>query len=1141
TVMAVLTRHPQTGVEYRFVAAAYEPSLFLHDSGQGPQGVAYNELTAGLRQAGINFSRKFDSTSEYRSIILNDLTQLRGNNRDSRQLRQMALRYSLVEPGHRLRHMEKLVTAIHAKEGKMDTLKTMLAAIFEEDGVELPVTRLRNQQTRAWIRRMRQSLHLDKLAEAFAHWERIGGSLTDSESRLRQIQPQLSRDSQEHEQTAADAAAKLNEISKTLQRLQETYQAERAQLTDQKLEHQQAADKTRHALDDIQKRFDAYLDQDMDALAQAMEQLPGWRRDREQQAEQLRVLKAEVGDAQQEFDRHKTRLLEELDEAQQETQQQINEESKQLEALRNQHEQQRQELATQYYDRREQTLRTFSEREAGYRQERGEVLTQLQASLLTPDELDSQREAQRRIEQCQQAASDAAQQLATATQAWQQARHAHEQALAEQQELRRARVECERACQRLQRQFDPASGTLRHFLRGQLPGWEQHIGKLVREDLLERSDLAPQRIDGEPNLWGLQLDLNVIEAPDYARDEVALKEALAKAHAEREQAQARENRYADEVKRLAEAAEQQQQSEQEASRKQETARQDVDYALGARDRLQEELDAKARARRKALRERQERLEQQLETLGEEQASRLDELKDDYSRQQLELRADNDEQETGQQQRIDRLQDTLARRREDTNTRIGELQAHFDAQLAERGIDHEAIRAAQDKLDQLVRRIRQTQDRSEELSEYQRFIRVEWQKEKPELVAREAQLAAQLREDTDALEQARRDHEKQRDEQRQTQQQWQTVQRQSNDRLDALGRILQQLQQLALRERGQDDAESTPDWGDQDERIERARNLLQEHGQQQLQLDKGLKQFNADLVQGATDDYAQRMNYEIERLEQGEPPHLLDYLAIYRDMLQLLRDEQTELLQQGRNIGGDLNKFFTVFRDLNRRIHAQSRRLSDEVANDLTLEGISRAEVQIRSTIDQLDFWQPLSRFAGLYEAWEGSGRELPGEDYLNALADVAELLRQDQQYTFESLLQLELRLTEGGNDLIIRSDRQLLESSSHGMAYLILCQFMLAFTRLLRGPANVAVHWPVDEIGTLAYRNVEQLFAACDANRILVLGAFPNAESDVLTLFKHRYLIERETPASEVRRLKRIEPKPSPLAEKLDAVAGVLA
>src|SRR5699024_7565586 len=149
--------------------------------------------------------------------------------------RQYALRYSLVEPGHRLRHMEKLVSAIHAKEGKMDTLKTMLAAIFEEDGVELPVTRLRNQQTRDWIRRMRQSLHLDRQEAAFAGLERIGSALADSEQRLRQIHPQLRDDARGHERTAADATARLNAVAKALDELQQAYESERAELKEAQL------------------------------------------------------------------------------------------------------------------------------------------------------------------------------------------------------------------------------------------------------------------------------------------------------------------------------------------------------------------------------------------------------------------------------------------------------------------------------------------------------------------------------------------------------------------------------------------------------------------------------------------------------------------------------------------------------------------------------------------------------------------------------------------------------------------------------------------------------------------------------------------------------------------------------------------
>jgi hypothetical protein len=81
---------------------------------------------------------------------------------------------------------------------------------------------------------------------------------------------------------------------------------------------------------------------------------------------------------------------------------------------------------------------------------------------------------------------------------------------------------------------------------------------------------------------------------------------------------------------------------------------------------------------------------------------------------------------------------------------------------------------------------------------------------------------------------------------------------------------------------------------------------------------------------------------------------------------------------------------------------------------------------------------------------------------------------------------------------------------------------------VLRNEAQITIHWPIDEIGTLAYHNVEKLFKACDANHIHILGAFPNPESDVLMLFKHRYLIDKQKQC-----LEKIEPKLSRIAERL--------
>src|SRR5690606_13248821 len=85
-----------------------------------------------------------------------------------------------------------------------------------------------------------------------------------------------------------------------------------------------------------------------------------------------------------------------------------------------------------------------------------------------------------------------------------------------------------------------------------------------------------------------------------------------------------------------------------------------------------------------------------------------------------------------------------------------------------------------------------------------------------------------------------------------------------------------------------------------------------------------------------------------------------------------------------------------------------------------------------------------------------------------------------------------------------------------------------AFTRLLRGSADATIHWPIDELGTLHQSNVKKIFDACQNNNISVVGAFPNPESEVLTLFENRYLIDKTS-----RKLQVVEPKISAITERL--------
>src|SRR5699024_1707236 len=335
--MVIITRHASSSVEYRFAKGAYAPEYFLDEVEGKVRGVAYGEIANRLRRHGVEVGRKIDATSEYRSIMLNDMAQLRGRNRESQELRQQAMRFSLVKPEHRLRHMEKLVSAVHAKEGKMDTLKTMLAAIFEEDGVELPVTRLRNQETRQWINRMRQSLGLTRLNDLFAHCENHQQTLQDTETQLWQLQPLLRNDMATQERANADAAEKLQAIERELTALKEAYQAEFEQLNGRKLDNEQALERVVTQLNDIQQRYDYFLERDMDALENAMAQLPSWREEKALQAEHVRALTSGYEDLESQYESLRSQVIEAYSAYQQDSSERIAERRESIDSLQAQH------------------------------------------------------------------------------------------------------------------------------------------------------------------------------------------------------------------------------------------------------------------------------------------------------------------------------------------------------------------------------------------------------------------------------------------------------------------------------------------------------------------------------------------------------------------------------------------------------------------------------------------------------------------------------------------------------------------------------------------------------------------------------------------------------------------------------------
>lgn len=1126
----VLTRKGSDGVQYRFVEAPYHQEQILVDVEKGNvQAMLPEQWIKTLRQIGIEFSHKIQATSEFRSIIQNDASVGRGAGRESTKLRQLASRYSLVSSQHRIRHMEKLVSAVHAKEGKMDTLRTMLAAIFEEDGLVQPTTTVKNTKAREWITQMRQTMRLQAMQNEYQRIQAQTEKLNTTETQLLQLKPMLEKDLQSLATQKADTQEQRNDIKSQQSTAKELFEQTEGLLNSRVSETAENLKAKSSRLDHIQQQYEKYQDSDIDQLQKDMDALPLKREEYEQKLEQYNLLIDQHKDLQSQLEQQKLKLSESLERLSRKNQAQVKTISQQKETVRNAHSEKEVSLRSQFEQRKEHQSQEFDQQLLD--SERSIVRTEHQAkqTTATEQEIENGALADKRLELAQRAWQKSSSAKKQAENTYQQFRNKRDEADKVLHQGRLTTRQVKERLQQLHKQLSPEQDSLRQFLRDNKPGWEQSIGKLIDEPLLDRKDLSPQLLaknnEAQGNsLLGVQLNMAVIDAPDYAQDETALTLSLEQTKKHLLAAEKQQKKAESELDECHQDAELHRETVAEQNRAFEQAEQEMTYAQSAKQRFTDELKATLEKRKQQAKQALKQYLDQKQQILSHKLSAVELLKSDFEEQLLEFKTGWQGELAVLDEQIEEFERQVEYKREQNREQIKQLENVFNQELANQDIDPNTLRELKQQIEALKNSIQSVTVRRDELNEYKTFIQTDWLKQRPELLEQEAELKALA----------------QQLEQQQTSLgiQYQTKRTELSKVLLAVDKslsgfssliteiepMMRQLSQIVFFFKPYD--EQNINLGDQAERINRCTEALEIRSRGEKKLKESLTEFEATLGKDAGKDFLDTMLQAFGVLD--EDANVRERLPILQRLLSILESRQRQIVEQGETIGGDLNKFFTVFSDINRKIAQQSKRLTDEVSDDLSLDGIARSEVKIISTVDELNFWAPLKRFAQQYSKWSTSDDFLPSEAYLDNLADVVEVLPNDANYSIESLLRLELHLNEGGSDLVIKNDRQLLESSSHGMAYLILCKFLLAFTRLLRNQANIHIHWPIDEIGTLAYHNVEKLFKACDANDIHILGAFPNPESDVLMLFKHRYLIDKQK-----QHLEKIEPKLSRIAERL--------
>ncbi|WPL17445.1 ATPase involved in DNA repair [Thiorhodovibrio winogradskyi] len=1118
------------GVAYRLVQKAFDLADYTrtrHGDTLSCFGMA--EFGRRLKQAQVSATRLLN-TREYRAILQNDRVQLAAG-ANSGELRAFAREFSLCEPGQTLRHIEKLTQAVHSREGKMETVRSMIAAILEEDGVSPPTSGLKLQRVDDWMRESRLIQGFDAMRPTFEQLEREHQELLACERRLSGLRLGYRSDEPRQQRLIEQSEEAIAHMDAALHQLEERWTQQRDDINQQRSASQGEITRDEGELEQIEQHYQRFLEADIEQARADLEQVGTWREDLENLRERLRLLTGQHQDVELDYlergqrikdqrERQLDALREQQTVLQDQRTDQLEQQTAEFSAL---HQRQQAEMETGQED--------FRERDIQLGLERQRLETQIESASYTDDERQSLAIFARRREQAETDADAADAEVRRLEGREQQQLRQRDDADAALRTARRQVEVRQRELDAVQRLLFPGQHSLLEFLRREQPDWETRLGKLIDPALLQRADLKPTLAESAQDAaFGLQLDLAAIDTPEHAASEQTLRQRL----------------------QLAEDAKQDADNQQQAAEQQlrehtgalETLQRKLTVARTERDnrrddlrRIREEHATEQSRINEALSERKRKDRQALTDL----MTRIQQLASEREQWREEIQSRHhdatQERKAHWQQVIGRIDSELQRQRAAIEERKQQAQNELDAcerwyqgELKSRGVDEQAIMALKQQIRQLDARIERGERRRSEVLRYDDWYQHSWLKRKPALQQalddnrrRAAELDQELKAATSAFktERARLHAERAQTKQRKDE---------AHEQLTRLKVLLRRLGELKLP------ADGAPPEGALDERLRQGEKQLYVREQALDAVKSFVEHFDTLIASNAGSSLAEfweRSRADCMLVGERDIP-ALDHRKLVPHLEQLLKvllpQSLTALREQGRLFGIDLNSYYDVLADIDQRIATQSARITREVAEDLSLDGVSDSAVRIRSRITELEFWPELKAFIRAFREWRDDDFSgLPDEGYVSSMRRALDIIgRSAQSGGVAGLLEIELRLREGQSDLVIRTDRQLNESSSHGMAYMILCKFLLAFTRLLRGRAPVTIHWPIDELGTLHNHNVKKIFDACAANDIRVLGAFPNPDSEILGLFANRYIVDKQT-----RQLQTVKPRIDAIAAKL--------
>ena len=264
-----------TGVNYRLIGKPFEIDDYLIEQKSGKHAsVSSAELARAMKRNNVMVTSLLN-TKDFRAIIQNDHGVLNQSN-TAREVLGYAKLFSLCESSKHMRHIEKLAKAVHSKEGKMETIKAMIAAILEEDGVTPPTSGLSRNRVEDWIKECHLIKQFDKIRPEFSRLEQADMALSSTELQLATLKHTFELDKTYLSARVETTKNELDENNFQRKQTDSEWGDNRDHLNQVISSARADVEKYTIELENVEGEFDKWQEEDIEQLKEDVGNLPQW-------------------------------------------------------------------------------------------------------------------------------------------------------------------------------------------------------------------------------------------------------------------------------------------------------------------------------------------------------------------------------------------------------------------------------------------------------------------------------------------------------------------------------------------------------------------------------------------------------------------------------------------------------------------------------------------------------------------------------------------------------------------------------------------------------------------------------------------------------------------------------------------------